>query len=230
MPGSGDSSLLPPPRTSTLHCQPLRQTPARCETRVRAIHAGPHPFPALARVRAGGEGRSISCPEFAAVFFSLLQFSCRAVWSEAAGGGGGAYGGSGAQTPTHPRSSEWLTPETRSAAGGRGRETWARVEVGVACCWGWAHQPPALRMLFDFQFSQPPPCTGRKTFLPLAPLRRGEGKGEGLALGQRAGMADCTCTWHSIPVSFACQIPAIWFVLPVTLFRGLEGRGNAEGS
>ncbi|KAM5314457.1 uncharacterized protein AAES06_020068 [Glossophaga mutica] len=41
----------------------------------------------------------------------------------------------------------------------RGRETWARVEVGVACCWGWAHQPPALRMLFSFQFSQPPPCT-----------------------------------------------------------------------
>ncbi|XP_036926646.1 uncharacterized protein LOC119004052 [Sturnira hondurensis] len=76
----------------------------------------------------------------------------------------------------------------------RGRQTWARVEVGVACCRGWAHRPPALRMLFSFQFSQPPPCTGRKTLLPLAPLRREEGKGEGLALGQRAGMADCTCT------------------------------------
>ncbi|XP_054451646.1 RNA-binding motif, single-stranded-interacting protein 3 isoform X2 [Pteronotus mesoamericanus] len=34
-------------------------------------------------------------------------------------------------------------------------------------------------MLFSFQFSLPPPCTGRKTLLPLTPLRRGEGKVNG---------------------------------------------------
>ncbi|KAM5234062.1 RNA-binding motif, single-stranded-interacting protein 3 isoform 9-T11 [Hipposideros larvatus] len=54
MPGS-DTALLPPPPPSTLHCQPLRPTRARCETRVHAIHAGPHPFPVLARDPAGGE-------------------------------------------------------------------------------------------------------------------------------------------------------------------------------
>nr|XP_054102815.1 RNA-binding motif, single-stranded-interacting protein 3 isoform X5 [Callithrix jacchus] len=46
MPGS-DFSLLTPPTPSTLCCRPLRQTPARRETRVFAVPEGPHPFPVL---------------------------------------------------------------------------------------------------------------------------------------------------------------------------------------
>ncbi|XP_054537543.1 RNA-binding motif, single-stranded-interacting protein 3 isoform X8 [Pan troglodytes] len=46
MPGS-DFSLLLPPTPSTLCCRPLRQTPARRETRVLAVPEGPHPFPVL---------------------------------------------------------------------------------------------------------------------------------------------------------------------------------------
>lgn len=115
MPGS-DFSLLPPPPPSTLHCQPLRQTRARCETRVHAIHAGPHPFPVLARDPAGGEGRSISCREFAAGFFSLLHFS--SAWL------------CGAQSPAAEQSEERELRSTHALTGGadpgdtlgRGRE------------------------------------------------------------------------------------------------------------
>ncbi|XP_065395886.1 RNA-binding motif, single-stranded-interacting protein 3 isoform X3 [Macaca fascicularis] len=46
MPGS-DFSLLLPPTPSTLCCRPLRQTPARRETRVLPVPEGPHPFPVL---------------------------------------------------------------------------------------------------------------------------------------------------------------------------------------
>lgn len=63
---------------------------------------------------------------------------------------------------------------------------------------GWAHRPPALRMRPSCRSSPPPPGAGRKPLLSWALRRRGEGKGEGSALGQRAGMVGLTRTWQPL--------------------------------
>lgn len=145
MPGS-DFSLRPPPPPSTLSGRPLRPTPARCEPRVLAVHAGPHPFPVPARDRAGGEGRSISCPELAAgSAASSLQFSSAGLC--------GAEPAAAEQTeerepgdPLTHAPEGW--PRRHARRGGRGGAGGrARAEVGGAGAQGWAHRPPAFRML-----------------------------------------------------------------------------------
>lgn len=225
MPGS-DIALLPPPPPSTLHCQPLRQTRARCETRVHAIHAGPHPFPALARDPAGGEGRSISCREFAAGFSSLLQLS--SAWRR------------GAQSPAAEPTEERELRYTHALPGGadpgdtlgRGRE---RGRPGPEWRWGspaagggrTSHQPSVCSSAFSprrHHLAQ----VGTSSFPWLLCVgERAEVRGRRLVSG-RGWQISLT---PDIPYcsQFRLANPVIGFVLPVTLFRRLEGRGNADG-
>ncbi|KAM8758201.1 uncharacterized protein V5649_021294 isoform 1-T1 [Rhynchonycteris naso] len=154
MPGS-DFTLLPPPSPSTLHCQPLRQTQARCKTRVHAIHAAPSPSRFLPA--SGREARVGRFPARNLRLSSLYSRLVRGCVARSRGRQSTARSGS-LDSYTHPP--EGLTPETRSAAGGgRKGETWARVEVGGRLRLGVgapATRPPYAPLLPS---SPPPPCT-----------------------------------------------------------------------
>lgn len=212
MPGS-DIALLPPPPPSTLHCQPLRQTRARCETRVHAIHAGPHPFPVLARDPAGGEGRSISCREFAAGFSSLLQFS--SAWR------------CGAQSPAAEPTEERELRHTHALPGGadpgdtlgRGRE---RGRPGPEWRWGspalgggrTSRQPSVCSSPFSprrHHLAQ----VGKPSFPWLLCVgERAEVRGRRLASGR--GWPMSLTPDLSYCSQFRLANPVICFVLPVT--------------
>lgn len=170
-PGADFSRFPPPRRPSPQTLAP--NSGARRDPRPRA----PHPSPLPARVRAGGEGGSVSCPEFAA-FASVLQFWC---------GAGGARPpaeqpgrrGPDARTPARDRL-------TRAALGRGGREGEPRPERGRGAC-GGVGAPAAPRLLPARRPRRARAQVG--TLRPSAPRRRGQGRGEGWARGPRAGPA-----------------------------------------
>ncbi|XP_078210598.1 uncharacterized protein LOC108588872 isoform X1 [Callithrix jacchus] len=124
MPGS-DFSLLTPPTPSTLCCRPLRQTPARRETRVFAVPEGPHPFPVLTCDLARGKGRSIPARNLPLASPSLVQFSSAGLCD--------AEPPAAEQTPERSSGTHTQPGGTDPrGARGRGREgTRASAEAGV---------------------------------------------------------------------------------------------------